>query len=178
MKPQAILPAIILGLTLSLMGCKNKGEEAYMEVRMTDDPALYDQVNVEIEGVEVHWTGYSKGVDAEGEWIVLDTRYGIYDLLQLQNEVDTVLSPSQPIPAGKITQVRIILGDDNTVVVDGQAFPLLLSSQDETGLKINVNRVFDADESATLLLDFDAGVSVIEEGNGSYRLKPVIHLID
>lgn len=178
MKPKVIIPALILSLGLFLQSCSNKGEEAQMEVRMTDAPGDFEQVNVDVQGVEIHWAGYAKGSDDEaGEWIGLDTRTGIYDLLLLQNAVDTVIAPTQTIPAGKVTQVRILLGDQNTVKVDGTIFPLQISSQDETGLKINVNRVLDSDEVATLLLDFDAAASVQLDGTGTYRLKPVLRLV-
>lgn len=178
MKPRIIIPALILSLGLVLQSCSKRGEEAQMEVRLTDAPGDFEEVNVDVQGVEIHWAGYTNGnTQVDGEWIALDTRTGIYDLLLLQNGVDTVVTPPQTIPAGKVTQVRILLGDQNTVVVDGIVYPLVISSQDETGLKVNVNRVLDPDEMATLLLDFDAAASVHLDGSGTYRLKPVLRLI-
>jgi hypothetical protein len=41
-----------------------------------------------------------------------------------------------------------------------------------------VHETFEAGVSYAILLDFDAGKSVIQEGNGDYQLKPVINVID
>ena len=47
-------------------------------------------------------------------------------------------------------------------------------SQDESGLKLNVHQDLAAGQFYTLVIDFDASLSVVDEGNGSYRLKPVL----
>ena len=74
--------------------------------------------------------------------------------------------------------MRLILGQNNYAVeiIDSVAVqhPLLLSSQDETGLKVNLNSEILANQTIVVTLDFDAGNSIIEQGTGEYRLKPVI----
>jgi hypothetical protein len=58
--------------------------------------------------------------------------------------------------------------------VGGVVSSLLLSSEDETGLKINIHKNLLGGVTYDLLIDFDADQSVVDEGNGSYRLKPVL----
>lgn len=59
--------------------------------------------------------------------------------------------------------------------------PLLLSSQSKTGLKIPSGQiaggqfVIAAGQTKDLNLDFDACASIVTEGNGQFRLKPVLH---
>ncbi|MFM2135932.1 MAG: hypothetical protein RL021_1332 [Bacteroidota bacterium] len=151
-----------------LISCNKHTVEgtSFLEVRLTDAPGPYDSVFVQVIGVSVH-------TDAGG-WQQLAADSGYYDLLTLQNGVDTLLAASQIVPSGRISQVRLILGDSNRVVVAGMSYPLSLSSQDETGLKCNLDTVLPAGSTARLLLDFDADQSVLQQGNGSYRLKPVV----
>ena len=68
----------------------------------------------------------------------------------------------------------MILGSQNTVMVDSVIHPLELSSQDESGLKLNVNQTLVPGGVYNLVIDFDASQSIVLEGNGSYRLKPVL----
>lgn len=155
-------------MSLLLYACSDDAVEgtARLEVRLTDAPGPYDSVFVHVVGVSVH-------TDAGG-WQQLATDSGYYDLLTLQNGVDTMLAAPQTIPSGRISQVRLLLGDSNRVVVAGTSYPLSLSSQDETGLKCNVDTLLPAGSTGRLFLDFDADQSVLPQGNGTYRLKPVV----
>ena len=52
---------------------------------------------------------------------------------------------------------------------------LTVPSGAETGLKLNVNARINAGVTYKLLIDFDAGRSVVKAGaSGSYNLKPVL----
>ena len=153
---------------LSVLLACNKDDDKFstLSIRLTDAPGPYDSVFVEILNVEVH-------TDVNG-WEVLATQQGIYNLLELQNNVDTILVQSQQIPAGKISQIRLILGTRNRVVVSGVSHPLSISSQDETGLKLNIHHVLQPNTPYLLVMDFDAMESVHETGNNTYKLKPVV----
>ena len=92
----------------------------------------------------------------------------------LQLDSANSLLGSLVVPTGTLSQIRLILGDQNTVTVNSVVYPLSLSSQDESGLKLNVHQELSDDVTYTLVLDFDASQSVINNGNGTYKLKPVI----
>jgi len=171
MKNLFIISAILIA-SVSFYSCKKIQEgSAYFSVKMTDAPGDYDSVNVEVLSTEIH---YSNG----SGWTTLPTASGIYNLLDLQNDITAVLVDPNLVPSGDIQQMRLILGSENTVVVDSVSYPLLLSSQDKTGLKINVNSTVNPGDSVEILIDFDAHKSIVEQGNGQYRLKPVIKLED
>ncbi len=151
---------------LLFAACQQSREsESRLILQITDAPADYDSVLVEVVAVALHTAGSG--------WMTADVPDKVYDLLLLQNNATAVLDTTT-LPAGKLTQFRLILGSDNRVVVDGTSHPLQLSSQDETGLKRTVNYDVVGGQTHTLVIDFDASVSIIEEGNGDYRLKPVI----
>jgi hypothetical protein len=159
---------VLLAASCIVYSCNQESTNDYstLTISLTDNPGNYDNVFVEVVGVEVH-------TDGNG-WESMPVDTAVYDLLTLQNGVDTVLVTPQSLPSGRISQVRLLLGDSNSVVVAGTTYPLSLSSQDETGLKCNVNAILQPNTAYQLMLDFDADQSVLQTGNGTYKLKPVV----
>lgn len=163
---------VFIALPLVLLmfnACKKDKYTDTVTVRMQDAPASYDSVNVEILEVTMH-------SDAQG-WVTVPTNAGIYNLLDLQNGIDTLLAIIPQFPAGHTSQMRLLLGDENYVVSGGTVTPLALSSQDEVGLKLNLNYNFDPNQDYEILIDFDAAQSIVVEGNGTLRLKPVLKTV-
>ncbi|HLU87028.1 MAG TPA: DUF4382 domain-containing protein [Taishania sp.] len=159
--------ALLIGGVLSLTSCK-KSEKGMsrLSINLIDAPGDYQQVNVEILQVKVNH-------ETDG-WIDLPTISGTYDLLTLQNDVSATLVDGGTLPAGKITQLRLVLGDNNTVMIDSLLYPLSTPSAQQSGLKINLNHTFLSNQMYEMVLDFEADESIVEQGNGSYSLKPVI----
>ncbi|WP_130734684.1 DUF4382 domain-containing protein [Flavobacterium sp. J27] len=160
--------------SLFLVSCNDDDSNADAQsysynVRMTDAPAPYDAVYVDVQGVEV--------IAADGARFTLDTESQVYNLLDLSNGVNVEIA-SDEIETPNVSQVRLILGSDNSVVVDGQTYPLSTPSAQQSGLKILVNQQLIANVQNTLLIDFDAHQSIVEEGNGSYSLKPVLRMVE
>jgi hypothetical protein len=156
----------VVFFSLLILSCKKDKGTASLNVRLHDAPALYDSVKIDIQKVMVH-------TNVTG-WITLNSNAGIYDLLTLQNGVDTLLVPPQDVPESKLSQIRFILGSNNTVVVSGTSYPLELSSQDESGLKLNIHQDLIDNSAYTIVIDFDAAQSIHETGNNTYKLKPVL----
>lgn len=180
MKSKMIIVMALSGIgLLSFTGCNKDKGNGQLRVEMTDAPADFTEVNVNITEVWAHYNG--SGNSGSG-WVQLDANPGMYNLLALQNDVTAVIADPTTIPVGSITQVRLILGDGNHAVevIDSVTveYPLLLSSQDKTGLKINLNSDIHPNETIVVVLDFDAESSIVSQGNGGYRLKPVIKVED
>ncbi len=70
--------------------------------------------------------------------------------------------------------MRMVLGPNNSIVVNGVSYPLQIPSAQQSGLKVNWHQTLSANGAYTVWIDFDAGRSVVTTGNGSYILKPVI----
>jgi hypothetical protein len=161
-------------LAVSVTSCNdndNAANKARVEVRLTDAPGEYEAVNVDIQDVQVN----STDGDDSG-WQSLDIKKGVYDLKQLTNGVDTLLGSAE-LPVGKIAQLRLILGTNNSVKIGGQSFPLTTPSAQQSGLKIQINQELKAGITYKILLDFDAALSVVARGNGGFNLKPVIRSV-
>jgi len=151
-----------------------------MNVRMTDDPGDFDQVNIVVtqvsarlaDGADVDTTS-ADSLQVEDGWIVLDGDTHTFDLMTLQNGVTRQIA-TERVPAGRYTQIRLKIGTGSNVVVDGVTHPLTVPSGAQSGLKLN--GVFDVPTNGVLdlTIDFDAARSIVTTGNGSYLLKPVL----
>jgi hypothetical protein len=109
------------------------------------------------------------------------------------------LGSNSSVPAGDYQQIRLLLADSsssaalpaNACATLGDVFncivdssknvsELLLSSQANTGLKIPPGQVVGgpihvtAGQSVDINVDFNACASIIQEGNGKFRLKPTL----
>lgn len=169
-----ILTTLTIGLFI--VGCtKEEMNNGKIMVKMTDAPANFTEVNVEVIELQVHYANDNDNNNING-WVTLNTNAGIYNLLDLQNDVSVVIADQQDLSVGKITQMRLILGQQNTVATTDSIYPLKLSSQDETGLKVVTPFNIAANKTISILVDFDAEKSVVIEGDGSYKLKPVIKI--
>ena len=165
----------VLGLALGIFilsihtQCTKQDETAKVTFYLTDAPAAYQQVNIDLQAIKIIADSDSSETTLELE------RVGIYNLLDFSNGLDTVLA-SFELPVGKISQIRLILGDNNSLVVDDKTFDLKVPSGSESGLKLKVNETIEAGGDYHLVMDFDASRSVKENGNGKYILKPVIRM--
>ncbi|ESU29161.1 hypothetical protein FLJC2902T_12030 [Flavobacterium limnosediminis JC2902] len=141
---------------------------------MTDNPGDYDEVNVEVVDVMIK----SNSDTGEGGWVSIgNINPGIYDLLELTGGISVILADNE-VPSGHLGQMRLILGDENTVVKDGIIYPLRTPSAQQSGLKLQINQTLEPDFTYNFLLDFDVHNSVVvEAGNsGNYNLHPVIRV--
>ncbi len=167
----SILFSLLAGLVFSF-SC-SKQESSSIIVRLTDSPGDYEAVNIDLKSVEIH---ANSGTQNEG-WTTLNSNAAEYNLLDLTNGVETVIA-NDTYPAGRISQLRLILGDNNSVVVDGETFPLTIPSGSESGLKLLINENLTEGITYSILLDFDAAKSVVKTGaSNKYILKPVIKTI-
>lgn len=167
-----LLTALAAGSFVFLACNKSSSSgSGHLQVMLTDGPGNYDAVYIDVEKVEVNVssdTGTSSG------WQTVNLlRPGIYNLLKFNNGIDTVLAAAD-LPAGELSQMRLVLGSNNTVVVNGQSYPLTTPSAQQSGLKFNIHSTLTAGIVYRLWIDFIANRSIVATGSGKYLLKPVI----
>jgi Domain of unknown function (DUF4382) len=159
----------------------------------------YSHVYVTISDVKVHVS--ATAADNDPGWVDLTPNLAKapmqIDLLSLPsgNCFLASLGDSLQLQPGNYQQLRVILTDStallggtnkcttsaNCVVVSGNTSPLQLSSETQTGIKIPSGQIANggfniaAGQTKDLDIDFNTCVSIVQEGNGSYRLKPVLH---
>ncbi|MDD3907864.1 MAG: DUF4382 domain-containing protein [Bacteroidales bacterium] len=153
-----------------LSACDNNSEnKATVSFSLTDAPSLqgYQALNVDVQGIEY-------AVDS-GEFVSLPITPAIVNLMDLTNGKDTLLGNVELEAGQRVSQVRLILGDNNTLVLaDGTEKNIKTPSAQTSGLKINIQSDVNATSGYKVMIDFDAEKSVVAKGNGTYSLKPVL----
>jgi hypothetical protein len=113
--------------------------------------------------------------DDDGGWVTIFSGLARVDLL-LAGSVETFLAAA-PVPAGKITQIRLVLSD--ATWIDGAAStPVTCPSCTQTGLKIVTMGKVMVPRGGTIhiTLDFDRERSLRADKDG-YRLDPVVKIV-
>ena len=149
---------------------ENASSSSTLQVRLTDDPAAYQEVNIDLREVRVKFSDDSTNQN----WVTLPTNARVYNLLNFQGGVDTLLA-TITVPTGIVKQLRFILGPNNTIKDNGTVYPLTIPSGAESGLKIKLSKELRA-PLETLVIDFDAALSIKVEGPGDYKLRPVLKI--
>ena len=166
----------LLSITLlaTLTSCNKDSESARLVIKLVDKSADYTAVNVDIQGISVHTNGDAEETDAG--WVDLaGSDVGIKNLLDYTGGTELILVDTD-FPAGKISQIRLKLGSENSVISDDE-YPLETPSGQQSGLKLQVHKDLVAGITYEFKLDFDAARSVIHNGAGKFILKPVIRVI-
>ena len=164
---KTVLSALLLSI-ITIMSCSKESRTTTLKVNLTDAPTEAEEVNIDLQAVRVNFSNDSSG------WTDLSAVAGVYNLLGLQNGVDTLIGQGT-VPAGMLKEIRLVLGNNNTIRVGGQTYPLTIPSGSESGLKIKVNKNLAAPLDS-LLVDFDAALSIHQDGNGNYILRPVLKI--
>lgn len=158
--------AVLIAATFSCT--KDTVQNGMLSIRLTDAPAVYEEVLVDVQGVRIN----ASNTDENG-WIAMDSiKPGIYDLCRLTNGIDTLLA-QHILPAGTISQIRLVLGVNNRVKIGGKYYALETPSEQQSGLKLNVHAEIEPSKTYRMWIDFDADKSIVPTGK-SYVLKPVI----
>jgi hypothetical protein len=145
---------------------------ARMQVSLTDAPGDYEALYIDVQDIKINTTS-----DSVSGWSSLENvRRGTYDLLELVNGRDTLLADAV-IPAGRVQQIRLILGNENYVKIEGKMLKLETPSAQQSGLKLNIHQEVNEGITYKLLLDFNVAKSVHLTGNGKYMLKPTIRTV-
>ncbi|GEM_PF-1848992 len=160
-------------MLLFVMGCEEDddltappdGDSGQVVMHLADAPADdVDEVNIVVGEVEVH--------SDEHGWVVIREETQTFDILQLKNGETVVLSDTSLL-AGHYTQIRLHVEEGSYVVVDGEQHELEIPSGYQTGIKLVGEFDVHANESISVLLDFDAHQSIVHN-DGGYILSPTI----
>ena len=172
---------LFAALLMIQSGCSKDDEDksgtANFNVFLKSTPAAekssvaYESVMLDIQKVYIHTS--SDSAETTG-WFELDTQAGIYDLLKDTPGIDTLLAFDSVLQVQTVSQIRLVLGPDNSVTKEGVNHDLITPSGQSSGIKVQVHAELQADKSYKAVLNFKVNKSVLETGNGTFKLKPVI----
>ena len=187
-------PMITIMFLVGIISCSNMNKKdnsetigtARVTVKLTDSISdTLTAVNIDIKNVALHYTSDdTSGIVIEDDetmlidnWYALNTNSGIYNLLDFSNGKDTVLAIDN-LPEGNINQIRIILGENNSIVSGTDTVLLKVPGGIESGIKVQLNKDLKSGEELTLLFDLNTKNSIVKTGSSSFILKPVLKLLN
>jgi hypothetical protein len=160
----------------------------------------FSHIYVTVTDVQINQS--SSASDSDPGWVDLTPNLGSapvqVDLLGAANQCFLATLGSTGIQPGAYQQLRVILADNSATVTGNKCDtsancvmltadssntpqPLQLSSESKTGIKIPSGQlaggqfVVASGDNKDLNVDFNACASIVVQGNGQYRLKPVLH---
>jgi hypothetical protein len=184
---RVLLPLLALCLGLTVAACDTTGSDSddatgRLTVLLTDTPANLESAIVTIRRIDLVPEDAEDGEDGdeddESEILRFPVEERPIDLLQLQDGVTTTLADVD-VPAGEYEQIRLVLGDENYVVADGERQDLQVPSGQESGIKILLPDEVEVENDGDrieLTLDFDVHDSFVLQGNGRYLFKPTVRV--
>lgn len=109
---------LALNLILLATACdvSDNSSTGTLQVILTDAPANYESVMIDIPEVRLH--DNSDAEDDDSGWRIINDQPIRLDLLELTNGSTEILGEEE-LEAGTYNQLRLILGDQNEIVVDG-----------------------------------------------------------
>ncbi|MBI5372044.1 MAG: DUF4382 domain-containing protein [Sphingobacteriales bacterium] len=140
---------------------------------------VFDSVFIDIRGLQVKLEDDSLPNDG---WVTLAIHPGVYNILRFRNGLDTLFGTGT-LPNARVKKVKLILGTQNSVMENGQSFPLRVKDEDREVIANLDASNFEITNNGQVLfwIDFDAGNSIQVDNSGSgnnngYRLKSHIKI--
>lgn len=168
---------LVITSSVAFISCqKNASNDraARLQVYLTDNPGDYEAVYIDVKDVMINVSG-----DPVNGWHSLaGVHAGVYDLLKLVNDDDTLLADAE-IASGRLQQLRLVLGTENYVKLEGNPDMIKLEtpSAEQSGLKLNIHMDVVDGVLYKIILDFDVAKSIVKTGNNKYILKPLIRTV-
>jgi uncharacterized protein DUF4382 len=192
---------ILIALSVAALSCQKNvsrtggvpAGQTGLKIFLTDDPALsFDDVFIDIQKLEVKAEDSADaeaerrdqrgsddrdhGGDTSGGWMALDIHPGVYDILKFRNGLDTLFASGSFPSVRSLKKIRLTLGTNNSVVMNGNSFPLSVKNKSNI-VVINLggdDMSFDPGQ-IQFSLDFDAGGSIRLHGD-KFELDPHVRI--
>lgn len=140
------------------------------------DAEAVEHIWLSIKEVQIH----TSGSDEENGWRTVATPDARFDFLELVNGLTAPLD-LYALPAGHYTQIRLFLEDQtvnedgeypNSVVINGESFPLTIPSVYKTGIKCVRSFFIEEDEVTEICLKFDVIKAIHYTAGNGYMMHP------
>ncbi len=177
MKKNVLLTVVVIIMSLGFQSCSDDKDSnaTKVQLKLIDAPGDYKEVNIEIIDIQYNSS------DSEDSWRSFTPVDGYPINIDLTELIagNSLLLTDEIIPSGMLKQIRLVLSDNNTIVIEGEIDPIHLDtpSAQQSGLKLKLDTELEPGFSYTFILDWDVQRSIVKAGNsGKYLLKPVIRV--
>lgn len=171
----ALFSALAVGTSLMVFGCENidGDEKALVNILLIDAPGDFDEVWLEITGVEIRPAG-TRGLD-NGDWVFIpytatNKMVKVSDLVGSQR----LLLGRQEIRAGEVSQVRLVLGTNHYLIKDRQQIMLQTESDINERLEVELGLQANAGFAWDVYIDIDLAKSIRRNAGEGFILRPEI----
>ena len=199
---KSTLPVLTLAALLLAVACQknispqneNTAGQSQLKIYLTDDPSLvFDKVLLDIQKIEIKVEDSSQQKhesehqgesddndrhgDVSGGWKTVTITPGVYDILQFRNGLDTLFANASFPASLSLKKLRVTLGANSSVVLNGSSFPLAVKGNDNfIVIKLEESAVAITNGGlSSIWIDVDAGRSIRKNGN-QFELKPSVKL--
>jgi hypothetical protein len=178
----------VLALTLLTMlsACEVNDQASLtngiFKVQLTGAPGDYEAVYIDIRDIRIKSKNLyhddlsddedEKHKDNEG-WTTINDDSVRINLVDYQNG-KSIQVGNEELEAGVYDELRFFLGSDNAVIVNGESHELKIPSAQQSGIPLQIDAEIRDGETYNLLIDLDAGQSIVKAEGGKYILNPVM----
>lgn len=130
-----------------------------VSVSLTSESALYSQVYLDVKDIQIQ-------VEADetnpNSWVSLGTdNAGVYDFSDLKKSEELVLVQDLVIPVTHVYRVKLVLGDDNSIVMNNVVYAIDTASNESMN---TVDRALKANMSYEFTIAFELDKSLEIQG--------------
>ncbi len=165
-------------LMITFSGCSTEGlmedtELPRLQLRISATDSNFDALFLEFK--EIHL----KMIDDESDpncWWKVSSRSGVQNLADLDSGQFAVLADGVSAPSGMVYDIKIVLGDNNVLVKDGQRIDLFTNIIQSQNLQMRTMMNFDENEVYVFNVEFKTEESVIPGPiSGQFIFRPIVN---
>ena len=160
-----LLFVILFGLLIT--SCSKEdvletNELTSVSVKLSSTSVLYNAVYLDVKDIMIQ-TG--KNAQNDNSWVSLGTlNPGVHNFTEMNNDAELILVEDLVIPASHVYKVKLVLGDDNAMVMDNVLYAIDTPSTNNKESVNVVDRSLDANKSYEFTLQFELDSSIDVDG--------------
>lgn len=162
----SVILIAVIACNFTACSYSQNGDIATLAIQMHDSSADLQEVNIHIKRVEVR-----KSNNGDTEWEIIEEPDKTYNLLELVNG-NTALLGKKEVESGSYRQIRLTLGEDNSLMRENQSHDLSLNGN--TTVTLDTNADLSEGDYYVLNIDFDVSRSIQMREESDYLLDPVV----
>ncbi|MCC5938132.1 MAG: DUF4382 domain-containing protein [Lunatimonas sp.] len=169
----ALFFALLLGVGVVAPACENMdaNEKALINVLLIDAPGDFDEVWLEVLGVEILPAGTRGLENADWSYIPYTPANKMVKVSDLVGSQRLLLGRKE-VRAGQVSKIRLALGDNHYLVKDGQQLMLQSVPNINDRLTVDVALQASAGFAWDIYIDFNLAKSIQRNTSGGYSLVP------
>lgn len=152
----------------------NYGSETAITVKLKGAEDNLQNLMIDIKDVQLLIGADANAPDA---WMSLNLlSSGVYNVAQLNNTNELILVEHMLIPAGEVLQIKLLLGNDNAIIIQNQSRPLKSDAEELASSNI-LAKTLASNKNYEFTLEFESDNSIIMTGNDNISFVPKMNTL-